>query len=129
MAKIQEEKGTTEIVDTFIDIINAIARFLETFKGPFNLMRFLGWAIETYPRIEEAVNDFGTFWAEIEDLTPQEALDATAQIEIGVTKTPVTQKIVDVLKLLALAYDFFAKTRLSIDLLIKFAAGIFRKAA
>lgn len=121
----EQKYGFTEIVDTLTDLVNAANKFSESVKGRFDIMRFLSFALDTYPKVQEAIQDWDVFVSELKELTPQEALDAVAQIELNTPKTPVSSKMVDTLKLLALTYDYVNKTWVGGDLLLRFGKGIF----
>lgn len=102
--------GFAEVVDTFSDVIKAVIGFLGTIEGGFNLVSFFQYALKTYPDLKEVVEDFGTFTAELLDLTPQEALDAVGEIDGRTPDHPVANKIVGFLKIAAVSYDFVDKT-------------------
>jgi len=118
--------GYTEIVDTFSDLIAAVVGFLATVKGGFNLMAFLQYALETYPTVREAVEDFGTFWNELTDLTGEEALDAAAQIKANAPNHPVADKMTQVITIAAVAYDFGADTIEKAGKIIGMAKELFK---
>lgn len=107
MAQVNEF-GYDEVVDTFTDLINAVSEFRALFGAgkKFNLMEFLGWAIKNYPNIAEVVNDFGTFWEQLKDITPDEAKAAAAQIKAGIGSDKVNDTITYVITGAAVTYSF-----------------------
>lgn len=102
--------GYDEIVDTFVDVITALVAFLALWQGKFNLMAFLNWAMGNYPRIQEAVNDFGTFTKQLGDLTAEESKAAAAEIANQVPNDKVAQRIARFLTGLALLHGFVLST-------------------
>ena len=106
---MENKFGFTEVVDTFGDLINAAGEdgIRSVFTGRFELVRFLIEAAELYPTVKEAIDDFGTFWSELKDLTPQESLDAVGAIRARFpVPDPVQEKIIVVLENAALTQDY-----------------------
>lgn len=102
--------GYAEVVDTFVDLINAATAFAASVAGGFNLVKFLSFALDKYPDLQEAVQDFGTFTAEFLDLTAQEGLNAVGEIEQRVNPSPIATKVVGFLKICAVSYSFIDRT-------------------
>lgn len=123
----QNKFGYAEVVDTFADLINAVVGFLGVTEGGFNLIVFLQYALKTYPDLKEMVDDFGTFSAELLDLTPQEALDAVGEIDGRTPDHPVANKVVGFLKVCAVSYDFLNKTVGGVRGIVKMAKDLIQK--
>jgi len=99
--------GYDEIVDTFNDLIEAVAVFTEAFEGGFNFSKFLFAAAQEYGTIKEAFEDAGTFWTELKDLTPEESLNAVAEIKSNFDDpTPIQAKAIEIIENLALTQDY-----------------------
>lgn len=102
--------GFDEVIDTLSDLTKAASEsgIRKAFEeGSFNLMVFLFKAAELYPTIKEAVDDFGTFWQEIKDLTPQESLSVIAGIKANIPNPdPAQAKVISVLQNLALTHKY-----------------------
>jgi hypothetical protein len=104
-------KGIEEIKDTLSDLLEAVDKFEGTLKGgKFDLVKFFAFAMDAYPKVQEAVEDFPTFVEEIKDLSVEESKDLTTYLhEVNIDNKysgKVKYAIVGVL----LSYHFLGST-------------------
>jgi hypothetical protein len=95
----QNKFGVEEVKDTFKYLIHAVGpdgiRDAIPAKGEkFDLLRFMLAAVNEYPKIQEMIKDFGTFWTEIKDITPEEAKEVAAYLRSQYPTPGEVQEIV-----------------------------------
>jgi len=74
-------KGIEEIKDTLTDLLEAIDKFEGTLKGgKFDLVKFFGFAMDAYPKVQEVIEDFPTFVAEVKDLSVEESKELVGKV-------------------------------------------------
>lgn len=88
---MQENKfGFAEIVDTVSDACKAEVKAYDVFKGKFDLVPVLTWAIGEYGTIKEAIEDWPVFEQEIKDLFADEGISALDQIKANLTEKEIS---------------------------------------
>lgn len=103
--------GYAEIVDTLVDACKLEISARKKIKDGFDFLKAFQIALEAYPKIEEAINDFDTFVAELRDLEPNEALGALSAIEGALTQDEQdNSRILRVIRLAVEGYDTVADT-------------------
>ena len=104
-------KGIEEIKDTVVDLLDAIDDFAGTLKGgKFDLVKFFAFAMDTYPKIQEAIEDFPTFIEEIKDLSTDESKEITAHLSTLDLETVYAEKVKYALVGILLSYHFLGST-------------------
>ena len=78
---MQENKyGFAEVVDTVTDLAKAEVKSYEIFKGKFDVVKVITWALGEYPTIKEAYEDWPVFEQEVTDLMADEGMQAIQAI-------------------------------------------------
>lgn len=85
MRKQEEQRGFAEIVDTLTDAIQAEVKAQNIFQGKFDAIKAVTWALQEYPTIKEAVEDWPVFEAEIKDLFVDEGVQVMTQVEANLS--------------------------------------------
>lgn len=100
--------GIEEMVDTLTDAGMVIPKTENLFKGRFDLLSFLTFAVSEFPTVREAVRDFGTFAQEFMDLLPDEGVNTYNRVRanMGNSLTPAQRRYLATLKAMALDYRF-----------------------
>lgn len=82
--------GIDEVVDTLIDACKAEVASVDAIGGPENfatkLPQIISFALNNYPRVKEAIDDWNTFRAELLDLQPIEAAVVPQRVAAGLTE-------------------------------------------
>lgn len=91
MQKQENKFGFAEVVDTVSDACKAEVKAYDVFKGEFDLVPALTWAIGEYGTIKEAIEDWPVFEQEIKDLFADEGIQALEAIKANLTEREIEE--------------------------------------
>ena len=104
-------KGVEEIKDTLTDLLEAIDKFEGTLKGgKFDLVKFFGFAMDAYPKVQEVIEDFPTFVAEVKDLSVEESKELVEVLNDVKLDNKYSGKVAYSLVGILLSYHFLGST-------------------
>lgn len=126
MAENVGQWGFDEVVDTLGDLIhavgpNGIPQGIPKKGEKFDVVKFILAAVGEYPNLQEAVEDFATFWKQLTDLFPSESKAVSAALRAKYpTPSPLQETLLYNIENLALTQewiqnDIFANGRALLD--------------
>jgi len=104
-------KGIEEIKDTLSDLLEAVDKFEGTIKGgKFDLVKFFAFAMDSYPKVQEIIEDFPTFVGEVKDLSVEESKELVEVLQDVSISNKYAAKVAYSLIGVLLSYHFLGST-------------------